>query len=90
MMWTAHTFLAVAVFNGMVFASAEDSADYSEYYKNYYETHSAQERQPAFSRQSFASLATPETAVCLFIFNPTVIWYQFFEYQKCTQMIYDN
>ena len=68
MMWTAHIFLAVAISSGMVFANAEDTADYSEYYKNYYETHSAQERQPAFSRQDlFTNLATPETAVCIFI-----------------------
>ena len=67
-MWTAHIFLAVAISSGMVFANAEDTADYSEYYKNYYETHSAQERQPAFSRQDlFTNLATPETAVCIFI-----------------------
>ena len=68
MMWTAHIFLAVAISSVMVFANAEDTADYSEYYKNYYETHSAQERQPAFSRQDlFTNLATPETAVCIFI-----------------------
>ena len=68
MMWTAHIFLAVAISSGMVFANAEDTADYSEYYKNYYETHSAQERQPAFPRQDlFSNLATPETAVCIFI-----------------------
>ena len=67
MMWTAHIFLAVAIFSGMVLANAEDIADYSEYYKNYYETHSAQDRQPAFSRQGFEALATPETAVCIFI-----------------------
>ena len=67
-MWTAHIFLAVAISSVMVFANAEDTADYSEYYKNYYETHSAQERQPAFSRQDlFTNLATPETAVCIFI-----------------------
>ena len=68
MMWTAHIFLAVAISSGMVFADAEDTADYSEYYKNYYETHSAQERQPAFPRQDlFSNLATPEMAVCIFI-----------------------
>ena len=67
MMWTAHIFLAVAIFSGMVFANAEDTADYSEYYKNYYETHSAQERQPVFSRQSIDAFVTPEVAVCIFI-----------------------
>ena len=67
MMRTTHIFLAVAVFSSMVFANAEDVQDYSEYYKNYYETHSAQERQPAFPRQDlFTALATPETNVCIF------------------------
>ena len=55
---------------GMVVADTEQAGDpYADYYKQYYETHSAQEKSHPHHGSSSTGLsefATPETAVSIF------------------------
>ena len=66
MMRTAQLCLVIAALCGMVFADSGEAEDYSEYYKQYYEAHQAQERNPLYgpgSAQVRQDLATPENTV---------------------------
>ena len=79
MMRTAQLCLVIAALCGMVFADSGEAEDYSEYYKQYYEAHQAQERNPLYgpgSAQVRQDLATPENAVK----HPTNIYYKIFQY----------
>ena len=54
---------------GMVVADTEQAGDpYADYYKHYYETHSAQEKSHPHhgSSSGLSEFATPETAVSIY------------------------